>query len=62
MFDRVFMHGVWAAPCENSYSGACGERRPRSACASAQSDQGLHFLLTEPLKTTECINGEQRAE
>ena len=34
--------------------------RPRSDCADAQSDQGLHWLLTEPLDTIECLNGEQR--
>ena len=30
---------------------------PRSACASAQSDQGLHCLLTESMDTTECLKG-----
>ena len=33
--------------------------RPRSACTSVQSDQGLCYSLTESLNTTECINGEQ---
>ena len=33
---------------------------PRSDCASAQSDQGLHCPLTKSLDTTECMNGEQR--
>ena len=37
----------------------CAQRRPRSACASAQADQGLRCPLTESLKTIECINGEQ---
>ena len=37
-----------------------GQSRPRSACTSTQSDQGLHCLLTESLDTTECMNGEQR--
>ena len=41
-------------------SGMCGQRRPRSACASAQSDQGLHCPLTESLDTIECMNGEQK--
>ena len=36
------------------------QRRPRSDCASAQSDQGLHCRLTDSLGTIECINGEQR--
>ena len=29
--------------------GICGQRRPRSACASAQSDQDLRYPLTESL-------------
>ena len=40
--------------------GHMGTGRPRSACTSAQSDQGLHCLLTESLDTTECMTGEQR--
>ena len=32
-----------------------GQRRPRSACASAQSDQGLHYPLIESLDTTESM-------
>ena len=50
----------WAAPCKNLSLGICRQQRPRSACASAQSDQGLHCMLTESLDTTECKNGEQR--
>ena len=50
----------WAVLCQNMSSGICGHRRPRSACASAQSDQGLHCPLTESFDTTECMNGEQR--
>ena len=46
--------------CENMSSGIYGQRRPRSACASAQSDQGFHYPLTELLDTTECMNGEQK--
>ena len=49
-----------AVPCENVSSGICGQRRPWSACAFAQSDQGLHCPLTESLDTIECMNGEQR--
>ena len=45
---------------ENVYTGIFGQRRPRSACAIAQSDRGLHFPLTKSLDTTECMNGEQR--
>ena len=42
--------------------GICGQRRPRSACASAQSDQGLHCPLTELSDTIDCVNGRQRPE
>ena len=52
-------HIILAAPCQNVSSGICGQRRPRSAYASAQSDQGLHCPLTELLNTTEYVNGEQ---
>ena len=31
------------------FFGVCGQRRPRSACASAQSDQGLHCPITVSL-------------
>ena len=34
--------------------------KTRSACTSLQTDQGLHYLLTESLDTIECINREQR--
>ena len=57
---------IWVAPHENwRVSGICRRRRPRPdcadrpACASAQSDQGLHCALTESLDTIECMNGEQ---
>ena len=32
-----------AVSCENMTSVTCRKRRPRSACASVQSDQGLCF-------------------
>ena len=41
--------------CENGSSSICGQQGPRSACASAQSDQDLHCPLTELLDTTECM-------
>ena len=41
-------------------SDICGQQRPRSACASAQSDQGLHYPLTESFDTTEYNNSEPR--
>ena len=56
----VQLYVRWAAPCENVSLGICGQRRPRSDCASAQSDQGLHCPLTESLGNTECMNREQR--
>ena len=39
--------------------GINGWRKPRSACTSRQSDQGLCCPLTESLDTIECINEEQ---
>ena len=35
------------------------QRRPRSDCAFAQSDQGLHCPQTESLDTTEYFTGDQ---
>ena len=37
----------WTAPCENVSLSIYGQKRSRSDCASAQSDQGLHCPLTE---------------
>ena len=48
----------WVEPCEKAFSSTYGQQRPRSACASAQSDQGLRCPLTESLVTIWCINGE----
>ena len=39
----------WVTPSENVFSGMCRQRRPRSACASAQSDQGFRCPQTESL-------------
>ena len=50
---------IWGTQCKSVSSGIGGHRRPRSDCASAQSDQGLHCPLTESVDTTECIIGEQ---
>ena len=33
---------TWTAPCKNVSSSICENERPRSACACAQFDQGLH--------------------
>ena len=54
----------WAMPNENVSLGICGQRRPRSACAYAQSDQGLRSPQTEALDTkknifSECFDKEQ---
>ena len=51
-------------PCENGSSGTCGQRRPWSDCADAQSDQGHLCPLTQSLArdTTEsmkCLNGTE---
>ena len=42
--------------------GMRGQRRPRSDCADAQSDQGLRCPLPDLVNTIECINREQRPE
>ena len=42
--------------------GDMRKRRPRSACAFAQSNQGLHCTLTESLYTTECMSKQQRQD
>ena len=44
---------------KNVFSGIFGQQRPRSACASAQSDQGLRCPHTESLDTIECSSGEE---
>ena len=58
--NKQLHHNITRATLsENLSSGICGQRRPRSACANAQSDQGLRRLLTESLDTIEYMNGEQ---
>ena len=49
---------MWTAPCQNVSSGICGQLRPRSDCANAQSDQGLYCPQTESLNTTEYFNAD----
>ena len=44
---------------KNVSPGICGQRRLRSACTYAQSDQGLHCPLTELFDKTDCMNVEQ---
>ena len=59
-FRLCRISNIWAAPCKHVPSGIFGQHRPRSACASAQSDQGLHCPQSVSLDTTDCINEEQR--
>ena len=49
-----------AIPSENVSLSICGQRRSRSACASTQSDQCLHYPLPKSFDAIECINGEER--
>ena len=41
--------------------GICGQQRPRSACASVQSDQGLHGPLTELFDSVERIKWQLKS-
>ena len=50
---------VFIMPCENVLSGICGQRKLRSACATAQPDQGLQFPLQDSLDTIGRSNREQ---
>ena len=60
-YGRFFIfRKICVALCVNVFAGICGQQRPRSDCASAQSDLGLYCPLTESLDTTECMNGQQR--
>ena len=47
---------IWATPCKN-VSWAHADSDPDQP---AQSDQGRHCPLTEPLDAMECMTGEQR--
>ena len=51
---------MWATPCEKVSPSMFEEQRPRSDCASAQSDQGLRCPQTKSLDTKECFNGKQK--
>ena len=46
---------ILAAPCVNASSGIYGQWRPKSACVSAQSNQGLCCPLTQSLDTIESL-------
>ena len=56
---NMVWENMWAGPCKNVSLGICRQRRPRSACTSVQSDQGLHCPQTESLDTKKCFSGEQ---
>ena len=45
---------IWAAPCQNVSLALWGQQRPRSASASAQSED-LHCPQTETLDTIACF-------
>ena len=47
---------------ENMFSGICGQRRPWSDCASAQSDQSRRCPLTESLDANRMYMYEWRAK
>ena len=49
---HVAAHNRFGRAMQNVSSGICGQRKPRSRYASAQSD---HCLLTESLNTTDCM-------
>ena len=49
---------IWTVPYKNVSSGICGQRRPRSTCTSAQSDQDLHCPLTESLDTIDSMESK----
>ena len=46
-YIHVWMTNKWAVLCKNMSLGICGQRRPKTACASMQSD---HCLLIESLQ------------
>ena len=57
--SHTLLHMEFAVSNKTVSSGICGQRRPRSVCVSAQSNQGLHYPLTESLDTIKCINLEK---
>ena len=57
--NRGLFHMFIYGQCKNVSLSMCGQQSPKSACVSAQSDQGLHFLLTELLDTIGGMNEEQ---
>ena len=59
VLNRIYYN--WTSKCENVSSGIRGQPRPRTAFASAQSDQGLPCPLAKSLDTTDCMTGETKA-
>ena len=52
LFNAASVHFILytlTAPCENLFLGMCGQQRPRSACASVQSDQRLYCPFTRSM-------------
>ena len=52
----VSTHSTWAIPNRNWLYDICDLHRPRIACTSLQSDQGLCFLLMACLRFTENVS------
>ena len=44
-----FSHFIWAVSWQNQQNDKCAQQRLRSAWASAQSDQSLHYPPEESL-------------
>ena len=43
--SSVPWNNIWAAAWQIQQNDICAQRRLRSACASTQSDQSLHYVL-----------------
>ena len=56
---NIDIYNIWCTTHEKGPYVICGQRRPRSACAYAQTDLGLHCLLTEGMDTVVYVD-EQR--
>ena len=49
----------YEAQHEKGLYAICRHCRPRSACAIAQADQGLHCMLTESMDTVVYVNKQR---
>ena len=47
--EKHMVKDIWAASWQNQQNGMCAQRRLRSAWASAQSDQSLHYPHNDTL-------------